>query len=74
MTHTTEKQEALLVVYPALRKWVDGFLVAKRAKGATPGMVAFLSHSNYYNICDRRSSTQVDGRAVEHHLDDRERP
>jgi hypothetical protein len=48
MTYTTEKQETLLAVYPALRKWVDGFLVAKRAKGTTPGTVAVYCFTRMY--------------------------
>ncbi len=57
MTGITEEQGTLVAVCPALRKWVDGFFVAKRAQGIAATTVEFyrkrLTHFGAY--CQRRT-------------------
>ena len=62
MDATQTKQGTLVAVYPTLRRWMDGFLVARRAAGATPTTMLWygkrLTHFGAY--CDRRNVATLD--------------
>jgi site-specific recombinase XerD len=63
MQQPAEKQRTLtLAVYPDLRRWVDGFFVAKRAKGAAPRTLAFYREKlgAFVSHCQGRNVTVIE--------------
>lgn len=62
MQRTDERQATLLAVYPALRKWVDGFLIARRASGAAPRTVQWYAPrlAEFADYSERRNVATVE--------------
>ena len=62
MQTTSEKQGTLTAVYPGLRRWLDGFLIAKRASGTAKRTIEFYSLRLYEfsTSCEQRNVTIID--------------
>jgi site-specific recombinase XerD len=62
MPQTSEQLQTRLAVYPALRQWVDGFLVAKRAGGAARRTLDFYRArlAEFVSFCEKRNVSTIE--------------
>lgn len=62
MNETTETQRTLLAVYPTLRKWADGFFVARRAEALATTTLNWYREKlePFFIFCEARNVTTIE--------------